>query len=206
MGNINYNQNTILGNLRQSLKLDNLFGAIFFMLIGTIALTISAKINIPFIPVPATFQTMVVAIIAASFGWRLGVATIALYLAQGAFGLPVFANGGGFAYLMGPTGGFLLGFLPAAFIIGKLAENGASKNLFLLFLAMIIGNIFVFALGFFWLLAFGAGGSWLDEANLFASAYNVAIKPFIIWDILKMALAAISVYGVCRFISTKKGD
>ena len=204
MTNANSTPNTILANLLPQAKSAQTISTIFLVIFGTVLLTISAKINIPLIPVPTTFQTMVVAIIAAAFGWRIGVATVALYLAQGAMGLPVFALGGGSAYLMGPTGGFLLGFLPAAYIIGKLADMGASKNFFSLFLAMIIGDIVIFAFGFTWLLALAGSVTWLDQANLFSSAYAIAIEPFIIWDILKMALAAMTIFGAWSFVNSMK--
>ena len=79
---------------------------------GGVALTVSAKVQIPFWPVPFTMQTMIVLLVGMALGWRLGAATVALYLAQGAMGLPVFAQGGGVAYYAGPTGGYLLGFWP----------------------------------------------------------------------------------------------
>ena len=196
MRDINSSPNLILANLRQQKGLYRLFSTVFLVVLGSVILTISAKINIPFIGVPATFQTMAVALIGAAFGWRLAFASVALYLFQGAMGLPVFAQGGSIAYLFGPTGGFLLGFLPASYIIGKLAENGASKNFLTLFLVMIIGDMVIFAFGYAWLLALASNVSWLDQANLFISAYKIAIEPFIIWDILKMALAAATIIGV----------
>lgn len=204
MLNLYATQNTILGNLQPKSKLAQSISTLFIVLLGTLLLTASAKINIPLIPVAATFQTMAVAIIAAAFGWRIGVATVALYLMQGAMGLPVFALGSGFAYLMGPTGGFLLGFLPAAFIIGKMADMGASKNFFTLFVVMIAADIVIFAFGFTWLMAFAGSVVWLDQANLMSSAYAIAIEPFILWDTLKMALAAMSIYGGWKLLKSIK--
>jgi biotin transport system substrate-specific component len=96
---------------------------------GSLLLTLSAKINVPFYPVPMTMQTFAVILIGAAFGWRLGTATVLFYLAQGAMGLPVFAGtpekGIGLAYMAGPTGGYLLGFAARAFVTGWLA-NAAS--------------------------------------------------------------------------------
>ncbi len=204
MNNIYATPNTILGNLQPKTKLAQSLNAIFIVLLGAMVLTISAKVNIPFIPVSATFQTMAVAILSAAFGWRIGVATVALYLMQGAMGLPVFALGGGFAYLMGPTGGFLLGFLPAAFIIGKFADMGLSKNFFSIFLVMVAADIVIFAFGFTWLLSFAGSVTWLDQANLIGSAYAIAIEPFIIWDIVKMSLAAMTIYGGWALIKSRK--
>ena len=88
--------------------------AIALAVIGSILLTLSAKIQVPFWPVPMTMQTFVVLVLGVAYGWRLAGATVLLYLAQGALGLPVFAAGGGPAYMDGPTGGYLVGFLLAA--------------------------------------------------------------------------------------------
>ena len=188
--------NTILGTLQPKTQSAQLVNTIVIAFLGTILLTISAKINIPYIPVPATFQTLVVAGLSAAFGWRVGVATVALYLLEGMMGLPVFSRGGGADYLLGPTGGFLIGYLPAAFLIGKLADMGASRKLLPLFLAMIAGDAIIFAFGFAWLMTFAGSVSWLDQANVLGSAYAIAVEPFIIWDVLKMAFAAITVFGI----------
>ena len=204
MANIYATPNTILGTLQPEAKLARFVSTIFLVVLGTVLLTVSAKINIPLIPVSATFQTMVVAGLAAAFGWRIGVATVALYLFQGAMGMPVFALGGGAAYLMGPTGGFLIGFLPAAFIIGKLADMGFSKKLVPLFLSMLVGNVVIFTFGFAWLTGFVGTVAWLDQSNILGSAYAIAVEPFIIWDIMKTAFAAISVYGVWALVKSRK--
>jgi biotin transport system substrate-specific component len=200
MASTSETKNTILDIYQPKDKTKKIINNIAFAFLGSILLTISAKINIPFIGVPATFQTLVVAAIAAAFGWRTGVATVSLYLMQGIMGLPVFAYGGGAAYLFGPTGGFLLGFLPAAFVIGKLADMGFAKKLLPTFLSMTLGTSIIFAFGFAWLMTFAGSAAWLDQSNLIGSAYAIAIEPFIIWDILKMALAAISVVGAWKLI------
>jgi len=193
-------KNTILDIYQPKDKTKKIINNIAFAFLGSILLTISAKISIPFIGVPATFQTLVVAAIAAAFGWRMGVATVALYLMQGIMGLPVFAYGGGAAYLFGPTGGFLLGFLPAAFVIGKLADMGFAKKLLPTFASMLLGNAIIFTFGFAWLVTLSGSVSWIDQANVIASSYAIAIEPFIIWDILKMALAAMTVTGVYKLL------
>ncbi len=188
--------NLILDIFQPKAKTSKAINNIAFVILGSILLTISAKIQIPFIGVPATFQTLVIAALSAAFGWRLAVTTVALYLMQGIIGLPVFATGGGVAYLFGPTGGFLLGFLPAAFVIGKLAEKGFCKKLVPTFLSMSAGISIIFAFGFIWLVALSGSVSWIDQTNVIASSFAIAIKPFIIWDILKMALAAITIIGI----------
>ena len=109
--------------LTKNLKYSKIFRNIFIALIGTIILAISSKIKIPFYPVPMTMQTFIVLMIGISFGWKLGVATIMLYLFEGIIGLPVFSGtpekGIGIIYFTGPTMGYLIGFIIAVFLAGK---------------------------------------------------------------------------------------
>ncbi len=149
-------------------------------MLGTALITLAAKINVPTWPVPVTLQSFAIAALAAAFGARIGTATVALYLLEGAAGLPVFAGAtAGIPYLMGPTGGFLLGFLPMAFIIGYAADRGASGKPVALFIAMLAGEAVLFALGFLWLVTLGAGASWLDANNLIGSGFAKAVQPFL---------------------------
>src|SRR5688572_23832315 len=100
--------NTILGALEPKSAATRLAGAVLTVLVGTALLTLSAKINVPTWPVPVTLQSFAVAALAAAFGWRIGVATVAAYILEGLAGLPVFAGAAaGPAYLLGPTGGFI---------------------------------------------------------------------------------------------------
>jgi biotin transport system substrate-specific component len=148
---------------------------------GALVLTLSAKIQVPFIPVPMTLQTLVVLVLGAAFGARLAAATVALYLLEGLLGLPVFAGAvAGPAYMAGPTGGFLLGFLIAAALIGFLAERGWDRSWGRLVAAMTLGHVAIFALGFGWL------------AVLIGSekAFALGIAPFALATIVKTLLAA----------------
>ncbi len=188
--------NTILGVLEPKSQTTRLVSTLFTVLLGTVLITLAARINVPAWPVPVTLQSFAVAALAAAFGWRIGVATVIVYLLEGAAGLPVFATGSGIAYLMGPTGGFLFGFIPMAYIIGRAADLGASGRLGLLVFAMLIADAVLFALGFLWLLTLGAAASWLDPANLVGSAFAKAVQPFLVWDGLKMVFAALSVTGI----------
>ncbi|HLH51466.1 MAG TPA: biotin transporter BioY, partial [Roseiarcus sp.] len=140
--------------------------------IGTLALTLSAKVQVPFYPVPMTLQTLVVLILGAAFGARLAGATVALYLAEGLIGLPVFAGASaGPIYMAGPTGGYLLGFLVAAIAIGSLAERGWDRSGPRLLAAMALGHALIFAFGFAWLAGLiGAEKAWaLGVAPFFAA-------------------------------------
>jgi biotin transport system substrate-specific component len=97
---------------------------------------------------------------------------------------------------VGPTGGFLVGFIAMAYVIGRAADLGASGRVAMLGLAMLVGDALLFVLGFLWLLALGSGAAWLDQADLMGSAFARAVQPFLVWDALKMVLAALTVTGV----------
>lgn len=153
---------------------------------GTALLTLSAKVQVPFWPVPMTMQTMVVLMIGAAYGWKLGGATVMLYLAEGALGLPVFAGtpekGLGLAYMAGPTGGYLVGFVVAAMATGLLVERGFGRGFWRLFAAMALGHAIILGLGFAWLaVLMGADKAWLlgvvpfFAATLFKNALGAAI-------------------------------
>lgn len=152
---------------------------------GAVLLTISAKIQIPFYPVPVTMQTLVVMLLGMAYGTKLGTASVFLYLAAGAAGMPVFAGtpekGIGLAYMLGPTGGYLLGFVLAAALCGELARRGWDKNIVLTALAMFAGTALIYVPGLLWL---GNVVGW-DKPVLAWGLY-----PFIIGDLFKLALAA----------------
>ncbi len=154
---------------------------------GTMVLTFAAKTQVPFWPVPMTLQTLAVFAIGAAYGMRLGVATLVLYLAQGAMGFPVFAGtpekGIGLAYMAGPTGGYLLGFVVMAAIAGWAADRGWSRNPLKLGAAMLVGESIMLVLGALWI------------GYLFGAEKMIAwgIGPFIVTDLVKLALAAMLV-------------
>jgi biotin transporter BioY len=147
----------------------------FSLLIG-----LSAQVEIPLQPVPITGQTFAVLMAGAVLGSRRGALSILAYLAQGLAGLPVFAGGkAGMAALMGPSGGYLIGFVAAAFVTGLLAERGWDRRLKTNFLAMLLGNIVIYVFGLPWLAMFiGAQKAWM-----------VGLVPFIPGDLLKLVLA-----------------
>ncbi len=154
-------------------------------LAGTLLLTIAAKIQVPFYPVPLTMQTFVVLALGMAYGWRLGGATLVLYLAEGAVGLPVFAGtpekGIGIAYMLGSTGGYLVGFALAAALCGWLAERGWDRNVVTTALAMLIGNAIIYVPGLIWL---GTVVGW-DKPIL-----EWGLMPFLLGDLAKLLLAA----------------
>ncbi|TPI29071.1 biotin transporter BioY [Mesorhizobium sp. B3-2-1] len=151
---------------------------------GTLLLTLSAKTKVVLGPVDISMQTLAVFLIAAAFGMRLGVATLLLYMAEGAMGFPVFQGtpekGVGIAYMLGSTGGYLAGFVVMAAIVGWAADRGWDRHPIKLFNAMLVAEVVMMAMGFAWLaLLIGPEKSW-----------QFGVVPFIVGDLIKVALAA----------------
>lgn len=196
--------NTLLETFQPRSQTARLLSNVVLVVLGTLVLAAAAKFKVPLPPVPFTLQSLAVAIIAAAFGWRIGVATVALYIIEGLSGLPVFASGGGPAYVMNPSFGFILGWLPMALLIGWAADRGMAGNVALLFATMVVADAISFAFGFGWLMfvansILASGGelpAWLKGGDLLTVAFNGAVKPFVLWDLLKMAFAAMTVSGL----------
>ena len=181
-------QNVATARTLKDLIIDDnqsLIKTVMLVVLGTVALWISAKIQVPFYPVPMTMQTFVVLTIGFAFGARLGALTVGLYLLEGAMGLPVFAGtpekGLGLPYMLGPTGGYLLGFFAAASITGWLAERGWDRSVATTAGGMMIGLAVIYALG---LLHMGNLLGW-DKPLLEWGLY-----PFLFGEAFKVALAA----------------
>ncbi|MER8778834.1 biotin transporter BioY [Mesorhizobium sp. M0977] len=161
-----------------------LAGQLLLAIAGTLLLILSAKTKVMLGPVDISMQTLAVLLIAAAFGMRLGVATLLLYMAEGALGLPVFQStpekGIGIAYMLGSTGGYLAGFVVMAAIVGWAADRGWDRHPIKLFNAMLVAEIVMMAMGFAWLaLLIGPEKSW-----------QFGVLPFIVGDLIKVALAA----------------
>jgi biotin transport system substrate-specific component len=167
--------------------------AVLLVLVGSALLVISAKVKVPFYPVPMTLQTFAVMAIAAAYGSRLAGATVLVYLAQGLLGLPVFTNTppaiAGPAYFLGPTGGFLMGFVIAALIVGIAADRRHDRSPIRLFAYMLLADVVIFALGFTWLAWFAQLSSGATGIGP-ASAWTAGVLPFLVADLVKIALAA----------------
>lgn len=174
--------------------------AVALVVLGTAFLTLSAKIKVPFWPVPMTMQTFAVMALAAAYGMRLGGATVLAYLAEGAAGLPVFTGtpeqGIGLAYMMGPTGGYLVGFLLAALLVGWFADRGWSRSVWKLGAVMLLANVVLFAPGLLWL---GQVIGW-DKPVLALGLY-----PFVLGGIAKTALAAALVPALWTVVGRRSG-
>ena len=152
------------------------------VLLGTVLIAISAQIQVPFWPVPMTMQTFAVLMIGATYGWRLGGATLIAYLVEGAVGLPVFAGlGAGAHHLAGPTAGYLVGFVAGSMVCGYLTQRGMGRTLISALAVFLAGTVVIFALGLAWL------------AYLFGPevAITSGLMPFILSEPTKIALATV---------------
>ena len=155
----------------------------------SLLLILSAKIKVDLYPVPMTLQPLAVLMIAMLCGRNISIAAVSLYLFQGMVGIPVFAYGGGLPYLLGPTGGFLFGFLFASMIIGELADRGWGKQNFKSVFAMLIGLIIIYVFGIFQ----------LSILKGFDFAIINGLKPFILGDLYKLILAALVMPQIWKF-------
>jgi len=173
---------TVADLFRPDEKSRAVFYDIALIVAGSFVIAICAQLAVGW-PVPITGQTFAVLIIGALLGSRRGSLCVLTYIAEGAMGLPVFAHGrGGFAVLISPTGGYLIGFVAAACIVGLLAEKGWDRRVWTTTLAMLVGNVVIYAFGLLWL-------SLLMGIN--RTVLTVGLYPFILGDILKTVLAAI---------------
>ena len=171
--------------LVKSLKQSRLLRYVFLALIGSIILAVSSKIKIPFYPVPMTMQTLVVLMIGIVFGWKLGLATVSLYLFEGIIGLPVFSGtpekGLGLVYFTGPTMGYLLGFLVAVYISGKFNyDSNIIKN----FLKLLLATSFIYILGMTWL---GNLIGW-DKP-----IFQLGAQPFLLAELFKILIVTFAI-------------
>lgn len=174
---------TVAGVFRPCKKIYAGFYDILLIIGGSLLIALCAQIKVwlPFSPVPVTLQTFAVLMLGALLGSRRGSLCVLAYITEGAAGLPVFAAGAGLAVLSGPTGGYLVGFIAAAYITGSLAEKGWDRKVATTVLAMLLGNASIYAFGLFWLSCLIG-----TEKVLFVGLY-----PFIAGDCLKIALAAV---------------
>ena len=167
----------------KEIKQSKILKNVFIVLMGTVLLAISSKIKIPFYPVPMTMQTLVILFLGIALGWKLGLATISLYLFEGIIGIPVFSGtpekGIGIAYFTGPTMGYLVGFLFTVYFAGSF---NFSKNLFIKFLQLFFSVSFIYILGVLWL---GTLIGW--DKPLF----QFGVQPFLLAELLKILIILI---------------
>ena len=179
---------TLKGNSKDKFSI---LTSTFTIIICSILLIISAKIKVDLYTIPMTMQPLAILIIAMLCGRNLAACSISLYLFQGMIGLPVFANGGGMLYLMGPTGGFLFGFLIAGIIMGELADRGWGQHILKAFLAMLLGLFIIYFFG-------------IIQLSLFLSFEKAILmmKLYMVGDFYKLLLATLLVTQIWKL--TKK--
>ena len=181
----------LVKNLNQS----SIVKTFLIIILGSLALTLSAKIKIPFYPVPMTMQTFVVMLLGLAFGYKIGLATVSLYLLEGIAGLPVFSNspekGVGLVYFTGPTMGYLIGFLSATLIAGTISSN---DNILKIISKLLLSVSTIYILGVLWL---GTLIGW-DKPIL-----EFGVYPFLLAEIFKLALLVIiskKIFNLRKFI------
>ena len=166
--------------IKKNAKVEKVIKLILLAFVGSILITVSAKIKIPFYPVPMTMQTFVILLIGITLGYKIGLATVTLYLLEGIIGLPVFSNspekGIGIAYFMGPTMGYLIGFLVAVYFAGLFKYD---KGLINTFLKLIFSVSFIYILGLIWL---GTLIGW-DKP-----IFKLGAQPFLLDELFKILL------------------
>ena len=177
---------------KQLIKSNSLTVNLVIAFSGSLLLALLARLTvpIPFSPVPITGQTFGILFLGAVLGSRIGTFSVIMYIFQGLIGLPVFAGGTmGLLYLLGPTGGYLIGFIPAVYIVGYLSEHGSKNSFTFTFLTMVIGTIIIFIFGI----------SWLTVTAGLGTAISIGLYPYIPGAIIKIILATITVYSTNRF-------
>ena len=172
---------------------------IILVIAGIAALALAAKIKIPMIPVPITMGTFAVLSIGAAYGMRLGLVTIIGYMLIGALGFDVFAGSSadavGLTYMMGGTGGYLVGYVLAVLALGYAARHGWDRSIGKMALAMVLGNVLIYVPGLIWLaVLYGT------DAPIFAWG----LTPFLLGDALKLALAALLLPAVWSFVGASR--
>ena len=176
--------------LTKSIYTNKILKTILIAFVGSILLTISAKIKIPFYPVPMTMQTFVVLFLGISFGYKIGLATVGLYLIEGIIGLPVFSNspekGVGLVYFTGPTMGYLIGFLIATFLAGYFKFEG---NLLNSFIKLLISVSTIYILGVFWL---GSLIGW-DKPII-----QLGVTPFLLAEMFKIVILTLLAKNILK--------
>ncbi len=183
--------------IRHSKLKDNIWIDLILVVSGSIFVALSAQLTIylPFSPVPITAQTLAVLLCGAVLGSKRGALSLALYILEGAVGLPVFAGGmGGITVLLGPTAGYLAGFLVAAYLVGMLSENGFNRNWHSTLIAFLLGQSIIYLLGVMRLASF----------TDFDQVFRIGVTPFLIGDAVKISFATVLLPSCWRLVKKLK--
>ena len=163
---------------------------ILLVLLGSLLLAISSKVQVPFWPVPMTMQTFAVFLIGMTYGWKLSFFTLLAYIVEGLLGLPVFAKGSGLAYLIGPTAGYIYGMFFAAILIGFLSEKGFSNTYLMSLISLLAGSFIIFFIGV----------GYLGLIIGYDKALSFGLLPFIPSEIFKIMLAVAIIPSLAKYI------
>lgn len=174
---------------------------------GSLFIAAAAQITVPMYPVPMTLQTLAILIVGLTFGARLGMVTLLAYLAEGAAGLPVFANAGNGAAFFGPTAGFLVGFVGLAGLVGYAADRGWTRNVVLTALVCVVASAALYIPGVAWPMAvasaLGLEGGWVGLGA--DKVWQYFMAPFLLGDVVKSVIAALVVTGGFAALRARQG-
>ena len=184
------NNTTVINKIFPTSGYSTYLKNIILVLFGSLLLAISAKVQVPFWPVPMTMQTFIVFLIGMSYGWRLSFLTLLAYIFEGGIGLPVFATGSGFAYLIGPTAGYIYGMLFAVTIIAFFSQKINLKSYFMSLVVLLAGSVIIFT--------FGVG--YLGLIIGYEKAITFGLMPFIPSELFKIALATALIPSLIKYI------
>ena len=201
---------TLASRIWPQTQSSNLVRNIALAVIGSLLVAGAAQITVPMYPVPMTLQTLAVLGVGAAYGARLGAATLVLYAIEGAIGLPFFAGGksgifdGKLNYLL-PAGsmGYIVGFIIAAWLVGKLVESGWTNTLVKSAVAALIGGGVLYIPGLIWLAIWAAKTMNMDAVTATSSALSWGLYPFIVGDVLKAVLAGVGVPAIANLFGRK---
>ncbi|MEE9476772.1 MAG: biotin transporter BioY [Roseateles sp.] len=211
MAAIDLGARTLAAALWAPAQVSPLLRGAMLALAGSLFVALCAQITVPLWPVPVTGQTFAVLSVGLVCGWRVGGAALLLYLIEGALGLPFFAGGaGGWASVVGPSGGYIWGFVLAAALVGYLAERGWDRNVLRTAAALFLGNVVLYVPGLIWLALFyaGPGQDYIaatGATTAWGASINAGLLPFLLGDALKLALAASLIPAIWSLLHRRHG-
>jgi biotin transport system substrate-specific component len=211
MAAIDLGARTLAAALWAPAQVSPLLRGAMLALAGSLFVALCAQITVPLWPVPVTGQTFAVLSVGLICGWRVGGAALLLYLIEGALGLPFFAGGaGGWASVVGPSGGYIWGFVLAAALVGYLAERGWDRNVLRTAAALFLGNVVLYVPGLIWLALFyaGPGQDYIaatGASTAWGASINAGLLPFLLGDALKLALAATLIPAIWSLLRRRHG-
>ena len=211
MAAIDLSARTLSAALWAPAQVSPLLRGAILALAGSLFVALCAQITVPLWPVPVTGQTFAVLSVGLVCGWRVGGAALLLYLIEGALGLPFFAGGkGGWASVVGPSGGYIWGYVLAAALVGYLAERGWDRNVWRTAAALFLGNVVLYVPGLIWLALFyaGPGQDYIaatGATTAWGASINAGLLPFLLGDALKLALAASLIPAIWSLLHRRHG-